>query len=147
MVDVGYTTEGLAQCLNALKRLENVDVDQRLRAVRQEVAQMVMATARATVPNKTKRSTGATAAAHTAHASKWASVIMVSKRQAPQAGPVHFGAYRNIRRVKHPRTPGGPIMGNPWLINAAKSSESRWEQMVANTVDALLEELASGSGR
>lgn len=117
MATPAFQVEGAAALRRSLKKA-GVDV-QDLKDVNRQVADIVHAAAATKAPVRTGRLKGTERAAGT----QAAAIVRAGGARTPYAGPIHWG------------WPARHITAQPWIQEAAESTEARW----ANTYMAALE--------
>lgn len=117
-----FVLRGDEQLIRSLGRAAD-RVNLQMKPVNKKAADLVAAASRGTAP----RLTGRLAGTIRAGATKRAGVVRAGRASVPYAQPIHWGwPARNIR-------------ANPWLSEAAQSTEPGWTQLYSEYIDEVLE--------
>lgn len=119
-----FSVDG-ADRLRRTMRKAGVDMT-RLKDAHREVADTVSARARGTAP---KGPTGRLAASTRPGATQKAAIIRAGRKSVPYAGPIHWG------------WPRRGIRAQPWLQEAATSTEPEWVGTYTNEIESLIAEV------
>lgn len=124
----GIRVDGARQLRRSLKRAHPDLIDQ-LKAAHASVAGVVAARAKPTAPVGV---TGRLSASVRPGATKTAAVVRAGRSTVPYAGVIHYGWPR--RNIK----------AQPFLSDAAQTTESTWTTLYAQAVDDVLRHIAQG---
>lgn len=122
--DVKVTVDGARELRRAMKAAGE-DLRQ-LTAVHRRVGSIVTAAAAAQAPRRTGRLAGSVRPSATRTRAR----VAVGRASVPYAGPIHWG------------WPARNIEANPFIADAARSTEPEWTRVYRSEVDALIEKVA-----
>jgi hypothetical protein len=118
---VQYKVDGAKQLRRAMKRA-GLDVAD-LRSVHKQIAELVVGPAKAASPVRTGRLRDSVRPG----ATQTAAIVRAGRSKIPYAGPIHWG------------WPARNIKAQPFLVEAAHDTESRWLKLYADALDDIIE--------
>ena len=119
--DVTYKVEGLGTLLRTLKKA-GLDIEE-LKDANAAAAEMVAAAAMASAP----RRTGLLGSSVRGSRKARGATVMAGRASVPYAGPIHWG------------WPARGIAANPFISDAATSTETRWVAIYQRDVQKALD--------
>ena len=123
--------EGAAAVRRAIRRMQG-DLSA-LGEVHAQVAEIVIRYAKTIAPRKS----GALAADMRATKTRNRASVNAGRARVPYAGPVHWGWPTRPKYDEARGLWGGPIPGNPFITEAAQTTETAWIQYYARELQRL----------
>lgn len=133
MASTAYRIEGEREVRRALRRAGGNELLDALKAEHDYIAKLVASTAQGTAP----RRTGAMAASVRGTGTRAVSTVRAGGARLPYAGVVHWGSGS---RAKPPMN----IRPQPWISEAAQSTEHQWATHYELALRALIRRIEQG---